>query len=351
MARIGVNYQDVAKAAVQLTQQDKVPTVDAVRVILGTGSKSTIAPLLKAWKAKQTGISDAEQTGLPSDLLASVKNLYEGMQQQATERIETVQAQAKGELEAAKRESLETQKANDNLESQLTKYEASIEKLTHENESLQTDLRKEQQAHATVETQHEALQQRLEDRSQEVVRLNTHLKQAQENLDHYRDTAQKQREQERAGFDRQLLSAEQALKQTQQENHALRHNLGLIENSFAKLEAKRDQLQATNKVLTEQNHQQSEEILQVQRSLADLVGRYEAAQQANKESAIKVQTQEEQLMQLEKQAAVGQDKIQALTATNDKAEGRIEALRNENTILMQEKANIEGQFKQLQRSL
>jgi len=351
MARIGVNYQDIAKAATQLNQQDQIPTVDAVRAVLGTGSKSTIAPLLKEWKAKQTGITDAKQSGLPSDLLASVKSLYEGMQQQADELIEAAQTQAKGEIETTKRESMETQKANADLQTQLTKYEASIEKLAHENESLQTDLRKEQQSHATVITQHNALQQRLEDRSQEVARLNTQLKQAQENLDHYRDTVQKQRGQERADFDRQLLSVEQALKQSQQENQTFRHNLKDMESDLAKLESERDQLEATNKVVVEQNKQQSEEILQVQQGLADLTGRYEMAQQAIKESGLKTQSLEDQLMLLEKQAAVAQEKIQAVTASNDKAEGRIEALRNENTILVQEKANIEGQFKQLQRSL
>jgi len=67
-------------------------------------------------------------------------------------------------------------------------------------------------------TQHEALQYRLNDRDQENSRLNSQLDQAQRNLDHYRDTVQKQRDQERADFERQLMSLEQTLKQEQQEN-------------------------------------------------------------------------------------------------------------------------------------
>ncbi|WP_169728165.1 DNA-binding protein, partial [Massilia alkalitolerans] len=52
MARAGILYSHVAKAAAQLTAAGKNATVDTVREALGgTGSKSTIAPMLKQWKA------------------------------------------------------------------------------------------------------------------------------------------------------------------------------------------------------------------------------------------------------------------------------------------------------------
>lgn len=40
-----------------------------------------------------------------------------------------------------------------------------------------------------------------------------------------------------------------------------------------------------------------------------------------------------------------------LTTATDKAESRVEVLRDENTLLKSEKAHLEGQLKQLQRSL
>ena len=104
MARAGVTAFDVAKAARQLVEQGQAPTVDTVRAVLGTGSKSTIAPLLKAWKAQQAGTLAAAESGLPSDLVAVVKGLYTGMQRQADERIEDSQAQAQQAIAAAQRE-------------------------------------------------------------------------------------------------------------------------------------------------------------------------------------------------------------------------------------------------------
>jgi len=41
MGRIGITYQDVAKAIPTLQGQQKNPTVDNIRELLGTGSKST----------------------------------------------------------------------------------------------------------------------------------------------------------------------------------------------------------------------------------------------------------------------------------------------------------------------
>jgi len=74
MARPGILYSDVAKAAAKLVEGGMNPTVDSVREALGgTGSKSTIAPLLKRWKAEHQGEIAQAEAGLPPSLLAAVK--------------------------------------------------------------------------------------------------------------------------------------------------------------------------------------------------------------------------------------------------------------------------------------
>jgi len=65
VGRIGIIYQDVATAAQQLQGLSKNPTVDNVRSILGTGSKSTIARHLKEWKSQQ-GIMTASDGAIPA---------------------------------------------------------------------------------------------------------------------------------------------------------------------------------------------------------------------------------------------------------------------------------------------
>ncbi len=49
MARIGIGYKDVSEAATRLMGQGRNPTVEQVRLLLGTGSSTTI----RQWKIKK----------------------------------------------------------------------------------------------------------------------------------------------------------------------------------------------------------------------------------------------------------------------------------------------------------
>ena len=102
MARPGILYSDVARAAAKLAAAGTNPTVDGVRDALGsTGSKSTIAPLLKRWKAEQQETVAAAEAGLPAPLLQAVKGLHEHMQSEFAQRLELVQQAHDDTLRAA----------------------------------------------------------------------------------------------------------------------------------------------------------------------------------------------------------------------------------------------------------
>ena len=79
MARPGITYLDVARAAVQLKEQGLNPTVAEVRQILKTGSNSTINRHLRDWEEKQGDRIDAEK-GIPAALLTVVRGLYDGLE-------------------------------------------------------------------------------------------------------------------------------------------------------------------------------------------------------------------------------------------------------------------------------
>lgn len=77
MGRLGISYTDVENAAHQLKSKGINPTVDAVRSILGTGSKSTIVPYLKRWRSLQMdSISHLTKPDVPPKFLALAKELY-----------------------------------------------------------------------------------------------------------------------------------------------------------------------------------------------------------------------------------------------------------------------------------
>ena len=86
MGRIGVSFIDVEQAALRLQGQGKIPTVDGVRDLLKTGSKTTITQHLKAWKMQQGEAADS----LPKALQTLVSGLWERLQQEASFRIDVL---------------------------------------------------------------------------------------------------------------------------------------------------------------------------------------------------------------------------------------------------------------------
>lgn len=92
MARPGVSYYDVAKAASTLHMQNELPTIDRVRKILGSGSNSTIAMHLKQWKTEQMPeITGHNTLTIPSILLQQLQNLWEDLRRSARQELEAQQ--------------------------------------------------------------------------------------------------------------------------------------------------------------------------------------------------------------------------------------------------------------------
>jgi hypothetical protein len=86
MSRIGITFEEVKKAIAELQGRQKNPTVDGIREILGTGSKSTIARFLREWKA-QHGLHCNDDGRLPSDLLGIVNGLWDALRNKADTQI------------------------------------------------------------------------------------------------------------------------------------------------------------------------------------------------------------------------------------------------------------------------
>lgn len=216
MARNGVTYHQVAKAAAQLAEVGQIPTIDKVRNILGTGSKSTLAPLLKQWKMQQEETISEAETGLPQGLIAVVKGLYEGMQQQAQTLIESAQEENYQKVNTA----YQAQKAAEERQREIEIISAQQQQINGQLEADYTALKKtweeSQQIQGKLLLQTEVLTQRLEAQSHRVQDLKHHLSQTQKNLEHYQESVRQQRSQERSDFEQQLSYKAYSLKKMQE---------------------------------------------------------------------------------------------------------------------------------------
>lgn len=239
MARPGVIYSEVAKAATQLTAQQVRPSIEAVRRILGTGSNSTISRHLRDWQQKQ-GVTTALEQGLPESLLVAVRGVYDALQEQANTQLNQVKA--------------EHQEIIHPLKTRMKQLEAQQAQRIQENKNLQTALIEREQNYAALErrlddqkansekqaTAYRLLMERSQDKQAEIKQFEKLLVNAQFNLEHYRETIREERQQEKNARDEKVSILEQQWHQQQQ-------NLVISKETVARLEQKVAMLEGTNK--------------------------------------------------------------------------------------------------------
>ncbi len=102
MGRAGILFSHVAKAAAKLVEDGKNPTVDNVREALGsTGSKSTIAPMLKRWKAEHAEDVVEAELGVPAELLHAIKGVYDKLQGDVQQQLADANAAHQAALQGS----------------------------------------------------------------------------------------------------------------------------------------------------------------------------------------------------------------------------------------------------------
>lgn len=212
MARAGILYSQVARVAATLAADGSVPTVDAVRAALGhTGSKSTIAPMLKQWKAERVGASAAAGAGLPFELLEAVKTVHQRLQEEAEVDI----ARMRTELELVRNESAQLLESERGIVRQLQgERDALAMELAQLDNALAQAREGLQQAAVRLAAQQaeiEGMTHRLTDRVAEVSLLASQLAQARQQFDHYQDSAAAQRQSDRMAFESRIAYLEREL--------------------------------------------------------------------------------------------------------------------------------------------
>jgi len=111
MARTGILYSDVMKAAQIVAADGRNPTVDSVREALGsTGSKSTIAPLLKRWKEEQQRDGGVKiEAGLPAELMEAMRGVYDKQQRDLAQQLDSAMQEHRTALAAAQEQLKKTE--------------------------------------------------------------------------------------------------------------------------------------------------------------------------------------------------------------------------------------------------
>ncbi|MGI2068380.1 DNA-binding protein [Shewanella sp. MF08487] len=349
MARAGITYHNVAKAAEAIKLQSQEPTVDRVREHLGTGSKSTIAPLLKRWRSDNGEVADV--SGLPNDLVEVVKALHERVQQMADQRI----AQSSDEFKAS----------NDQLQKELTEARNSIVQLTDRQQDLNAQLSQITEAKAlqgksleevriklaTAEAQRDEALSRTAELKESVAELKQENKDIRDHFEHYQQRTAEDRQQEREQFHMVNLGLKDQIQDLQHRLIQAESRASELVDTNAHLQRQTHELEQANAMHKSTLDRQVVDIENLEHQLNDAAAKSRERQRKSEQLADNIAALASQKADADQQVAVLSQALEAIKTDLKASQNRAEVLSDENKVILQEKAVIQGQFKQLQESL
>jgi chromosome segregation ATPase len=218
MARAGIIYSHVAAAAAGLASEGKNPTVDTVRAALGaTGSKSTIAPMLKRWKEEHAGTITDAASGLPTMLVQAVRQVYDGLRADATTELEHAELAHRDQIKAAHAELALSRAQAAALGGEKAALTEELVRAQTEAKALRAELHVHNVQLGNAQSENVGLTQRLADRAAEVATVNGQLTHARTQFEHYENSSAAQRSEERQSFERRVAQQEYELGHLRQQ--------------------------------------------------------------------------------------------------------------------------------------
>jgi DNA anti-recombination protein RmuC len=137
MARTGVTYNEVAVIATQLIAAGKNPTIDAIRIKLGTGSNSTLGAHLRTYKDRQTQTQQlATKENIPEELIAVIKGLWERVMTQSEDKIQTIQQETAQDITKLQQEVQSLLQSNAAWQQKFQKINQERDAFAHEKSTL-----------------------------------------------------------------------------------------------------------------------------------------------------------------------------------------------------------------------
>jgi chromosome segregation ATPase len=351
MGRVGVDFQQVSSAALELIRRGQPVTVDNVRIELGgTGSKSTIAPLLKRWRTEQEA-QLAEQPALPQYLLQSVQRLFGDVEQRFKTEQAAVEVATSLRLSEASaqnsqlRDKLETSEhARHELNMELEAARSRIAGMGQELAAARAELR--QQAMKQV-----LLEQRDEDRSSEVNNLRNQLTQVTRQLDHFQTTSQQRWDQEKLRHESKLDEARRSSESARDELGLARQQLAAVQAELALLNAQHEELGVDRRRLQSacDDLRQNEARLEEAARQSELSAKERLEELANVRRAYDGTVAS--LSETEKRLAVSVSQVAMLETSLAAAGHRAEVAQREHLAHLRQYAEVEAELRYCRRVL
>jgi chromosome segregation ATPase len=350
MARPGVTYQEVVNAAIEVKGKGKNPTIENIRAVLGTGSIGTINMHLRKWKASQNQTEQLSiKENLPEELISLLKGLWERVVQTSEERVTQLEENYQKTLSEMTAELEKYKKNNQRWQQLYNQWLQEKTQILNEKLTLEQAIQLFQKDMATLTQQNDALQIEQKEKQERIDELNRLHKQLQENLEHYRNAAREQRLMDQENFDRQKQELQTQLKNQQIQINVSNEKVMEIEKKYHLLEQKYDSLEKTHDQISSQYEDSRVTMQKIEKEFLQETQMNQHWQSEYKKAQLKIEsiTLESHEKQLE--VKVSLQKIQSIQKELEDIRAQNQLISHDKWMISQEKAQLEGQLKQLQQ--
>lgn len=349
MARTGVTYSDITKAAEAIKSYGQEPTVDRVREQLGTGSKSTIAPLLKRWRAESDDPDNIN--GLPNDLIEVVKSLYERVQQTADHKIELAQTEFNSITEGLRLELAEAHNAISQFTSRQQELEQQLYTTQEHNQILGKSLDESRLSAEKSEFQRDEAKARVTELKTTIEEVKQENRDIRDHFEHYQQRTAEDRQLERDQF-------RTTNQQLQTETQRLAEQLSKAEALISEQIKERIIHQSSIEDLSTKQQLLQQQVSSKNNELGVLNEKYQSKKLRSNKLIEQNNELQQRLHSLIGLHSVADKEIEVLKLNLKKSASELcdikdknSLLTDENKVILQEKAILQGQFKQLQSSI
>ena len=244
MARSGIYKSEVVRARDALRAQGRHPSIDAVRVELGnTGSKATIHRYLKEIEEEDGG-AGGTQVAVSEAIQDLVGRLAGRLHEEADARIAEAKTRYTAEIGQLKDALRRQHEEGDALRIQLQHTEALLNVESDRHRQTALALQQETVQRALAAQQVADLQSQLAQGEQHRQSLEDKHRHAREALDHFRQAAKEQRDQEQRQHEQQIQHLQAELRQLNQTLGIKQDQLTGISRDNARLAAELSQAHA-----------------------------------------------------------------------------------------------------------
>lgn len=349
MARPGVTYNEVSNAAQQLVASGKTPTIESIRIILGTGSNSTLGSHLKTWKASQDLTQQVvAKENLPEELVATMKGLWQLVMNQAEDKIQTIKQSTKQELERLAKERQTLQQESGHWQQQYQQIKKEKDVLFHDKQAIDQSLSDAKVEIASWTEKYAGLECQIQEKQAHITELQKQNQQIQANLEHYRESVLEQRLAEQNRYEQQQRQFELTIQQLNQEISVIKKESMDFKQQSQQACIEKEGLQKQLDKLIERYEEAEERLAKALNALA----KKEEAQKHKEEQynalSIKLDGLSKECSELKIQAAVVQQQADATKIELEEVRKQNKLLANEKWELGQEKAKLYGQLKQFE---